>query len=186
MNDFDDDRPDDRPRRDRGDGTALARARTSGPGLILIILGIFGILSSLALVGFTHNLDAYREWLKSVEEKQPAGNQKDNIKRHIEQMEEADTPEGRTVNTLMYGGTAFVSFLIALGGWKMRSLGGYPLALAGSIFAIIPFNGCCCISTPFGIWGLVTLLNPDVRAGFRRNANREPRDGDDFDSSNRD
>ena len=60
----------------------------------------------------------------------------------------------------------------------MRSLSGYGLALTGSIAAIIPISGCCCLTMPVGIWALVVLLNPVVKAGFGL---RRARRDDDYD-----
>jgi hypothetical protein len=166
MNDFDDDRVDGDPPPRRE--THRARARTGAPGVFLIILGAFGILTSAAFLIFTHNLTPVRNWMKEVEAKQPPGELKDQIRESIEDLEQADTPEGRLVNTAIYGGTLFTSLLVTIAGFKMRSLTGYPLALVGAVLAIIPFNGCCCFTTPFGIWALVVLLNPDVKDGFGR------------------
>ena len=172
MRDEFDDTNDDGSDRPRRRNTDYARVRAAGPGIVLTILGAFGILTSIAFLIFTHNIGPYRDWIKSIEEKQPAGDTKEQLRRHIEQMEQADTPEGRTVNTLMYGGTLLTSLLVAVGGWKLRSLSGYPLALVGSVLAIIPFNGCCCLTTPFGIWAFVTLMNPEVKEAFGRATRR--------------
>ncbi len=166
MNDFDDDRVDGElpPRRE----WHRARTRTGAPGVFLIILGVLGMLTSCAFLTFTHNLAPVRDWMKEVEAKQPPGEMKDRIRQSIEDLEQADTPEGRMLNTALYGGTLFASLLVSIAGFKMRSLTGYPLALVGAVLAIIPLNGCCCFTTPFGIWALVVLLNPDVKDGFGR------------------
>jgi hypothetical protein len=66
------------------------------------------------------------------------------------------------------------SILIFLAGAKMRQLQGYTLSIVGSIMACLPIctNNCCCLSTPFGIWALVVLLNSDVKLAFTKNAAR--------------
>ncbi len=177
MNEYDDNRDrefDDRPPRPRN--TAMARAKIAAPGLILIILGLFGIVLGLGMVALVNNLSAISKMMKSVEEKQPAGPEKDRLQAQITQIEEADTPEVRTANTMIYGGATFVSFLILIGGWKARSLSGYPIALAGAFLAVIPFNGCGCITTPFGIWAVIMLLNSDVRAAFGQAGRSAPED----------
>ena len=125
MNDYDDGRPfDDRP----PPSPAAARLRTSAPGLILIILGFFGLIVGLGFVGVVQNLGVISDYLKKAEANEPPGPQKDRLKMQIGQLEEADTPEIRTINTLIYGGAAGVSLLIAVGGFLMRSLTAYPLA----------------------------------------------------------
>ncbi len=59
--------------------------------------------------------------------------------------------------------------LILVGGMKMKNLESYGLAIAASIIAIIPcFSSCCCIiGLPAGIWALVVLNKPEVKAAFR-------------------
>jgi len=59
--------------------------------------------------------------------------------------------------------------LIFFGGLKMKNLENFGLAIAASIIAIIPcFSGCCCIiGMPAGIWALVVLNKPEVKAAFR-------------------
>ena len=49
----------------------------------------------------------------------------------------------------------------------MKSLGSYGWGLAASIVSLIPIaTGCICTGMPFGLWGLIVLLNADVKAGF--------------------
>jgi hypothetical protein len=59
--------------------------------------------------------------------------------------------------------------LIFFGGMKMKNLENHGLAMAAAIIAIIPcFSGCCCIiGLPAGIWSLVLLFKPEVKAAFR-------------------
>jgi hypothetical protein len=59
--------------------------------------------------------------------------------------------------------------LIFFGGMKMKNLESHGLAIAASIIAMIPcFSGCCClIGLPAGIWALVVLNKPEVKAAFR-------------------
>ena len=48
----------------------------------------------------------------------------------------------------------------------------YGFARLGAILAILPFTAsCCCIATlPLGIWTLILLNNPEVKAAFQTNA----------------
>ena len=50
---------------------------------------------------------------------------------------------------------------------KMKRLKGYPLAIIASILAMIVFPGNV-IGLPIGIWSLIVLSRPDVRAAFGR------------------
>lgn len=59
---------------------------------------------------------------------------------------------------------AFVLF----GAIKMKNKTDYGVAKAAAIVAIIPFVGpCCLIGIPFGIWAVVVLSKPHVKAAFR-------------------
>jgi hypothetical protein len=59
--------------------------------------------------------------------------------------------------------------LIVLGGLRMMQLRAYGLAITASIIAMIPCFSCCCsvIGVPVGIWALVVLARPEVKAAFR-------------------
>jgi len=62
----------------------------------------------------------------------------------------------------------FFSGVIVLGGWRMYVLKNHRLAVAVCAMAMIPcFTSCCFVTgLPVGLWGLVTLLRPEVRAAF--------------------
>jgi hypothetical protein len=51
---------------------------------------------------------------------------------------------------------------------EMRKLRRFPIAVTGTILAMVPYLSLCCLfGLPIGIWGLVVLFNPDVRAAFK-------------------
>ena len=58
--------------------------------------------------------------------------------------------------------------LLIVGAVKMKNLDSYGLAMAAAILGVIPCFGCWLIEAPFGIWALVVLNDPAVRAAFRR------------------
>jgi hypothetical protein len=62
---------------------------------------------------------------------------------------------------VIYGLTVF-------GGWKMRKLESLGLAITASILVMFPCQMCCCLGLPVGIWSLVVLSKPEVKAAFRR------------------
>ena len=70
----------------------------------------------------------------------------------------------------IWAGVDFLaSLLVILGGIRMMSLKNYGLALFASIVAALPVvscSGCCGAGEIVGIWALIVLLNPDVRAAF--------------------
>jgi len=59
------------------------------------------------------------------------------------------------------------SVLVLFGGLKMKRLESYSLAMAASIIAMIPcVSPCCLIGLPIGIWSVVILAKPEVKAAF--------------------
>jgi hypothetical protein len=61
-----------------------------------------------------------------------------------------------------------VSGLIVFGALRMKELRTYPLAMAATVVAMIPcLSPCCLLGLPVGIWALVVLLKPEVKAAFR-------------------
>ena len=68
-------------------------------------------------------------------------------------------------------GSSFVGLLVAAfviyASLKMKDLEQWGLAVAASILAMIPcISPCCIIGLPIGIWCLVILMRPDVKAAF--------------------
>jgi predicted Zn finger-like uncharacterized protein len=63
-----------------------------------------------------------------------------------------------------------ISLLTVAGAIQMSRGRMYPLAIAGSILAFFQQVPCCCLGILIGIWSLVVLLRPDVRAWFAMHA----------------
>lgn len=50
---------------------------------------------------------------------------------------------------------------------QMKALRQWTLAVVASILAMIPcISPCCIIGLPIGIWALVVLMKPEVKAAF--------------------
>ncbi|MFA9479298.1 hypothetical protein ACERK3_13485 [Phycisphaerales bacterium AB-hyl4] len=63
-------------------------------------------------------------------------------------------------------GIAF-GLVIIFGAIKMMQLQLWPLAIVASILAMIPcVSPCCLLGLPFGIWAIIVLANPQVKAAF--------------------
>ena len=63
--------------------------------------------------------------------------------------------------------TPLTGGLIIFGAWRMSTLRNRPLAMAGSIIAMIPcFSPCFFIGLPIGIWSLVVLCDENVKRSF--------------------
>ena len=79
-------------------------------------------------------------------------------------------PYSGTINLSISLITAIVGVIVLLAGIRMLKLRSYGLAVTGSILAMIPclsWMACCGIGEVAGIWALVVLMSPDVKALFR-------------------
>jgi DNA-directed RNA polymerase subunit RPC12/RpoP len=82
--------------------------------------------------------------------------------------------EAETIFAVVVGALGlFQSAMMILGAVALRRRRRFSLAMAGAVLALLP-NLCCIVTVPFGVWGVVLLGRPDVRAAFA--ANREPLD----------
>jgi hypothetical protein len=58
--------------------------------------------------------------------------------------------------------------VIVLGAFRMGRLRGLGLARAACVLAMIPcVSTCFVVGVPAGVWGLVVLAAPEVKAAFR-------------------
>jgi hypothetical protein len=120
---------------------------------------------------------AMLEWAEGM---QPPGKAKDDFKKEVEKARTRDKT-AEHVQNVVFGVIGFASnILILVGGLRMKQLKSYPLALTGSIFAMIPLNSCCCVALPVGLWALIVLVKPEVKAAFA--ANRRGGRSDDRDA----
>ena len=60
--------------------------------------------------------------------------------------------------------------VMIVGGLKMLRLQSYGWAMTACVVAVLPFNPVGFIGLIIGIWGLVVLNQPSVRAAFRGTA----------------
>ncbi len=61
-----------------------------------------------------------------------------------------------------------MSVVVFMGASKMKNAESYGFAMAAAIIAMIPCLGpCCLLGLPFGIWALVVLMKPEVKAAFQ-------------------
>jgi hypothetical protein len=143
------------------------RAMAQTPGTLLVVTGVICLLFRIVgLVIIVSGMDLSLEMVKWAEQQQPAGKAKDDLQKQVKEMENRD----RTVEYVQNGVLSAIGFvldiLILLGGLRMKATRGYKLAMTGAICGMIPCNGCCCIALPIGIWALVVLLKPEVKAAF--------------------
>lgn len=65
------------------------------------------------------------------------------------------------------GVSTFLLLLSAVGSIQMIRQRSYGFAVAAVVLSIVPASCLWCLTLPFGIWGLVVLLDQDVRNSFR-------------------
>ncbi len=67
-----------------------------------------------------------------------------------------------------------VAPVIIYGAIQMMRGRSFGLSRTAAILAVIPLTSCCfVIGIPFGIWALVVLSQPDVKALFRGEVNQQ-------------
>lgn len=61
-----------------------------------------------------------------------------------------------------------MSVVVFMGASKMKNAESYGFAMAAAIIAMIPcVSPCCLLGLPLGIWALVVLMKPEVKAAFQ-------------------
>jgi hypothetical protein len=84
-------------------------------------------------------------------------------------------PQGDAANAMGFMVGSIVGAIVALcwggivlsGAVQMLRLRGYGYAMTATIVAMVPCSACCILGLPFGIWGLVVLMKPEVKDAFR-------------------
>ncbi len=124
------------------------RSKVSLPAMLIIVSQALGLLIEVAYLIFKSQLYTF---LKSTME---------NAGKPFP----PDAMNNNPILTLLgILGSCFVIFAML----EMRKLRRFPVALIGAILAMLPFVSLCCfLGFPLGIWALVVLFNPDVRAAF--------------------
>jgi len=147
------------------------RWKVQSPAIALIVTSVIGIGLSITMIQNYFQMQSMQPMYHDMGEflgQQPGPNDE-----HAQQVREtmslfssmlSSTGSMRLITGLLGVASSGVVFAGAL---SMMSLRWYPLAIAGSVLAIIPMvSPCCLLGLPFGIWSLVVLLQPDVRAAF--------------------
>jgi len=134
-------------------GSGAAQA-VSAPAVCLMVTAILGMLNSVVGVGF--NLVG----VKFPGLDLPRDPQFAEFERFVEIF-------SGTVGTISGLISLAVGAFILVGAYRMMKLRSHGLAVAASIIAMIPcVSPCCCLGLPFGIWALVVLFRPEVKAAF--------------------
>jgi hypothetical protein len=133
----------DEPLRRRRDVREDVTMKVRIPAIILIIMSALGIVAALgALVFFVIMLFV-------------------------------DPPQQRADDMIgvafAFGGSILLLVMKAVavaGSVQMARMRAYPFAMTAAILQIVPCSPCWILDTPFGLWALIVLMMPDVRAAF--------------------
>jgi hypothetical protein len=137
-------------------GMASAADQVRGPATGLMVTAVLGFVVNL--LGTLWNLMAAAGWGFA-----PMGR---NANPEMERVFALFTGTLGVVSGVVALGVAGVIFVGAL---KMKRLESHGWAMAASILALAPcVSPCCLIGLPIGIWALVVLAKPEVKAAFQQ------------------
>jgi len=128
-----------------------ARRAVQGPAICLIIVGALG--GVLQLFNLLSHLLGW-----AIAQPQSTGNPQ--MDRFIELFSGG-------VGTVFILIPMAMSLFIVFGAVRMMSLRNFGLSIATGVIVMLPcVSPCCCLGLPAGIWALVVLNRPEVRAMF--------------------
>jgi hypothetical protein len=141
--------------------------KTGIPGAMMIATGVVNLL----VAGFAffiavmfHNMPP-EEFKKLYEQQNPANRK---------QLEDAGWTAEDLLNVYVRWGTGvgiagvIGTIMPIVGGVCMLARKAWGLAVAAALLTAVPLSSPCCLfGLPIGIWALVVLFQPDVRAAFR-------------------
>lgn len=74
-----------------------------------------------------------------------------------------------TLGLVLNSVSILTNVVIIIGAMKMKSFSSHGWAMTAAILSLLPCNGCCCgLGLAAGIWSLMVLNNPSVKAAFER------------------
>jgi hypothetical protein len=123
--------------------------QVSGPSIGLLVTGILGAVFSLVgFISLAIGTSLSHFWVEEFPE-------------YFERFYERSFALGSSLVEI------FIAAFIVYAALKMRDLQQWGLAVAASILAMLPcISPCCIIGLPIGIWALVVLTRPEVKAAF--------------------
>jgi hypothetical protein len=172
--DYDDDdrdRRDDRFDDDDSSGSRedrviqRAKNRIKTPAVVLLVVGVIGGLMSLMNIPSLFTMDAQLKQVEDQWDQDP--NLKPEQKKEMKQMlADLKGPIKLVVPlTIVFG--LLTAGLTILGAVKIMNLQSRGLGVLACIISMLPIlSGCCCLGLPVGIWVLIVMGKPEVKAGF--------------------
>lgn len=169
----DDDRGDrfgDTGPRDRDRRPALQKVKA--PAILLIVTAVLSLLAtawnaySYANGDIDRQLDAQLEQQRKQVDENPQINAQD--KQRTKDMLNQWFQAVRSALPIVLALVALARVVMIVAGVQLLNGSGRGLGILASILAMIPcIDACCLLGLPVGVWLLVVLLSPDVKAAFR-------------------
>ncbi|RKH59023.1 hypothetical protein [Corallococcus aberystwythensis] len=128
--------------------------------LMMVLAGLWALYSLYGMVGSAGTAEQMTAIDTALEQYPPE--LRDKLSGLVDMMR---SPSFRIFSQLP---SLVVCGLVILGAWKMKNLQSYGLAMTAAILCCIPCCGPCCgLSLIPGIWSVIVLNRPDVKAAFR-------------------
>ncbi len=146
-------------------------SKVQAPAIALIVTAVIGVGLSIMMIVNFFQMKSMQPMYQDMGEF--VGQQPGVSDEHAQQVRESMGLVSSMLSSM--GSMSLVAGLLGIasggvvlaGAVSMMSLRWYPLAVAGSVLAIIPgISPCCLLGLPIGIWSLIVLLQPDVRSAF--------------------
>ncbi len=172
---YDDDRDDrDEPSGDREDGgddrdrriIERAKAKIKTPAIVLLVVGVLSLLMGLYFVLSFLTIEQQFATAEETWDNDPnlTPQQRKDLKQKL-----ADSKDSiKAISPLVIGMMLLTAVITILSSVRIMNLKSKGLGAVGSVLSMIPVvNGCCCVfGLPVGIWVLIALGKPEVKAGF--------------------
>lgn len=174
-----DDRDDDRYDDERRDRRSEAKRKVKAPAICLMVTAILGLL--LIPLGMALEFSGWNEkqQQKQIQDIENDPNLQPQQKKDIVEMQKKIRETLQPLTYGFWGVLGLCGTLGLVGAIKMKNLSGRGWAYTSAIVSMTPcISIACLLGLPFGIWALVVLANPDVKAAFDQGS-RGTRDDDD-------
>lgn len=75
---------------------------------------------------------------------------------------------GMGLGAVIYAIFALFAAVTFVGALRMKAMKNYGLAMTSAVIAALPCTTyvCCMLNMPMGIWALIVLMKPEVKAAF--------------------
>jgi hypothetical protein len=155
------------------------RAYARIPASILILTGLLSlVLTTLGLIQLPHVPARMDQAIADMDANPQVPQDRKDLMREV--FTNVKDAAQHPVAPYWYIAGIISSVLVVAGGWKLFNLSGTALPAVGSVLAMIPCTVglCCLVGLPVGIWSLIVLNRPIVRAVIASNRSAGPTDPD--------